>query len=282
MKRLCIWLLAISPLFAAIEFKVSPQQVALNESVNFSIILTGDDINKKLTIPDGILETNFTLIRRNPTTNRSTSIINGKVSTRFSWTFHFQARSIGKSQFPQQQVYLDGKKYTSKATDIVVTKESMRNRRNRSLVDDLYSRKGSKNTNETEIDIEAKTSKNSYYLGEEIPLDYRIYVRNLRINRGTLHQSYPAYDGFWVEEYQKKTQENIINKNGKNYDELVFNFKRLYPSRTGELSIKPAHFEIFVSASGFFSNWQKVIRNTKPIKLNILTFTNGKYAKRFF
>lgn len=268
MKRLTPLFLII-PLMglAQVTFEVSPREVAVNEVIQFTIKVENGTQGRQPSFKGGMDTGPFELRSRRPSTSTSMSFINGVSSSSESYIYNLYPTKEGKFIFPAQTVIYDGKTFTSQPTQITVTEQSRAVQRSR----DRFGRPRRSSSQEAEVFTELKTPKTEYYMGEPIPVEVVIYrTRNVRLSSQGSSMELPDFKDFWVEEGQGDTEERITRMNGKEYITFVASRKKLYPNRSGEIEIPAASFQLSVTAgNSFFADWQRVRRDTEPVKLNI-------------
>lgn len=261
--------------FAQVTFEISPREVAINEVVQFTIRVENGRQGRQPSFTNGMDPGSFELLSRRPNSSTSMSFINGVSNTTQSFSYNLRPTREGKIIFPAQTVVYDGKTYKSQPAQITVTAEQRRVQQSR----DRFGRR--RQSREAEVFAALNVPKSDYYMGEPIPVEVVIYrTPNLRLSNQGSSMELPDFKDFWVEDGQGDTQESVKRVDGKEYIAFVAARKRLYPNLSGEIEIPPAAFQLSVSVgSGFFADWQRVRRDTEPVKLNIKPLPqNGRPA----
>jgi hypothetical protein len=268
--------------FSQVSFEISPREVPLNRNLIFKVIIEGGN-SRTPTFPGGLKSQSFKLISRSPNTSSSTTIVNGKMSSKKEFTYFFQPRKMGSYVFEKQTVNIDGKTYTSPQVKIQVTKaetriqSAQRQRRRSSIFDDFFNsspfdrQPRSRSARDPEIFAEVYTPKKTYYQGEAIPIEVRLIFYGVDILSQGSRMDWPQMTDFWIEENNSPNQNGTrVERGGKYYNASVVGKRTVYANKSGQLSIDPVTFELRVSTGGFFGDQQQVHRESKPIKLNIL------------
>lgn len=97
-----------------------------------------------------------------------------------------------------------------------------------------------------EVFLQSDISGRSFYEGEEIAVNVRLYVQeNYAWRQGMLPLSSPSYVGFWHERGPDGIQydDTVIVKNGKRYIGSTLLREFLFASRTGQLTIPAFDYE---------------------------------------
>ena len=260
---------------AQVSFEVSPREVAINQVVQFTIRVDNGVQGRQPSFTNGIDTGPFELLSRRPNTSTSMSFVNGASSTTQSFSYNLRPTRQGKLIFPEQTVVYGGKTYKSDPFQITVTQEDRRVQQPRNR----FGRRDQ--TRNAEVFTELRVPKTDFYMGEPIPVEVVIYrTPNLRMSNQGSSMELPDFQDFWVEDGQGDSQESVKRVDGKEFIAFVAARKRLYPNRSGEIEIPPATFQLSVSVgNGFFADWQRVQRDTEPVKLNIKPLPqNGKPA----
>jgi len=260
---------------AQVQFEVTPRTLPLNRQLSFSIIVEGNP-SRNPSFPKGLQSEHFQLLSSSAQTSFSTTIINGKVSSKKEFTYAFRAQKKGTFQFEPQEVNIDGKIYRSQPVSIeVVDAETQidQGRRRNSIFDDFFQspfETRRRSSRQPEIFAEMSVPKTTYYVGEAIPVDMHLFFYAVTINPRGSSLDWPTLTDFWIEDVELGDQRmQRVERNGNTYNASLVDRKLLYANRDGKLTIDPAVFDLVVSTGGFM-NEQKVRRETKPLELEIL------------
>ena len=173
-------------------------------------------------------------------TQSSTNIINGKVTSSSSITFTYilMADKEGDYSIPGASVVADGNPYVSNSVKIKV------------LPPDQTQNQGSASRNQTsnsqisnkELFITATASKTNVYEQEAFLLTYKIYTQ---VNLTGLRGDMPDLKGFHTQEVElpRQKQWTLEHYNGRNYTTTVYSQYVLFPQQSGKLEIPSITFE---------------------------------------
>jgi len=269
------WLLAASTGLAQVSFNVAPRVVAVNEYVQFQVVVEGQggDIPH---FANGFVGNDFKLVRSSPDQQTNMTMINGKVSHKKVYTFYLQPQREGDLVLQPQTVTMDGRNYQSPKVDIEVGAEdtSVNNRRRRSdPFGDFFNRRRrqQKTDDKSEIFTKAEVPKNTYYVGEPIPYTLAIYrTPGVEISNTGSNLELPDFDHFWSEEIESRQDPVRVRRDGKIMEMITVDKRQLFASKTGRLTIAPAQFRLTVAVGrGFFADWQTVTRNSNQVDLTV-------------
>ena len=173
-------------------------------------------------------------------TQSSTNIINGKVTSSSSITFTYilMADKEGDYSIPGATVVADGNPYVSNSVKIKV------------LPPDQTQNQGSASRNQAsnsqisnkELFITATASKTNVYEQEAFLLTYKIYTQ---VNLTGLRGDMPDLKGFHTQEVElpRQKQWTLERYNGRNYNTTVYSQYVLFPQQSGKLEIPSITFE---------------------------------------
>ncbi len=249
MKRLAfisLILLTISQLQAQVSFKtrVSKNKLSTDERLRVSFIITARTANIK--------QRNFTPPAFNgfykimgPSTSQEVSIINGDVSSSFTYSYILQPAKTGKLTIGPASVNIGEKTYKTQPVTITVIKG------NEEPNYPTTSPNTPKNNNITvngKVDkalLIAEVTKNNPYVNEAVGLTYKLYIPR---NYGVVNYNetaQPQFNGFWAQDVSKKISGPFQGEvNGKPYIYYVLRKKLLFPQHSGKLTVKPLTLEI--------------------------------------
>ena len=256
---------------------VNKNVVGLNENFSYSIEVSG----KSTSLPDPIAPSfDQFYVLSGPNTSTNIQWINGRMSASKVFSYYLQPKKTGKLVIPPARVQYKGKEYKSNAITITVRPQSSRPQV--APKRKTPRRTTSKDLLGQSIYLKTVVSKRKAYVGEEIIVKYRLYFR---VNvRGYDFQKLPSFPGFWVEDFQMRSQPNIENEivNGLNYNVATIRKVALFPTQSGELTLQP--ISVVVEAQvrrrstsifdSFFDDpFGNVVQKTissKPIKIQVL------------
>lgn len=241
---------------ASFVASVDKTKITLEDSINLSLTASGGTASE----PDIPETKGLEFIPRG--TSSQMQITNGSFSSSESFNYQVNPKATGKLIIPSITTEIDGKKYTTQAITIEVN-ESIQ-------------RKDIDTSKNTFVSVHVNNKKP--YVNEQVIYTFRFFTK---VQTDLNEIKYPDFKGFFVEDInnaKKETYEQIIN--GEKYLVLEVN-KALYPTKSGEIVIKPLDFFVEVlyqddSMGGIFSTTRKEVENfkTKAIKLDIQPLPN--------
>lgn len=162
-----------------------------------------------------------------PSYSSQTSIINGSVTRSSSVTYVLQPKSIGIVQIGQATATINGKKYTSQAISIEVTKA------------ESASGLSSMSNKGEEVFVQIEVDQKEPYIGQQVILDYVIYSR-ISVNSFNFN-SESKYTGIYVKPF-KNFDAGVKTRtiNGYQYRRQIMRRLALFPQQSGNILIEPA------------------------------------------
>jgi len=255
---------------------VDAQKIGLDDSVVFTVTMKG--INNP-SQPDLSKLRDFKIVQ----SSRSSEFkfINGSSSSYIHFSYYLMPMKIGKLEIPSIIYSYRGKNYSTPKFLIEVVDGSVKPRSNRRRSVDPFAgfdedfspffSQGRNKPESIDIKVKANVSKKSVFKGEQLVYTVKLYTRNRVESVNMLSKQ--SFAGFWQEWYQVK--ESIESKteyiDNKKYNVYEIRKAVLFPNESGLLTIPPVRFEMRLGLSAFsmFSNGGRVIRSTKPIKINV-------------
>ncbi len=162
-----------------------------------------------------------------PSYSSQTSIINGSVSRSSSVTYILQPQNTGTFQIGSATATVSGKKYTSQAITIEVTKA------------EATSGLSSRTQKGEEVFVQMEVDQKEPYVGQQVILDYVIYSR-ISVNSFNFN-SESKYIGIYVKpfkNYDAGVRTRTIN--GYQYRRQIMRRLALFPQQSGNILIEPA------------------------------------------
>ena len=234
--------------FAAdgVEFKASaPAQVIAGRP--FQLTYSVNQRAKDLRAPEF---TDFEYIA-GPYTSQSssTSFVNGKRTSSYTltYTYTLKAEKDGTYTIPPATIKVDGDQYTSNGVRITVLPPD-----NVSASSSAVSKSAngtsqqSESTNVSAENIFMRTlvSKTKVHEQEAILLTYKLYFAGVDVAQFTNNTRLPEFKGFLKQDLEiGEIQTELEHYNGRNYQTAVLYRALLFPQRSGDIKIDPAHFE---------------------------------------
>lgn len=248
-------LLLIGYLFSAVALLA---QVSFTASTNAKQVTTYSYFEVKFVLnnarPEAFTPPSFSGLEviSGPSRSTSTTIINGVYSSESSFGFVLQAEKAGKITIGSATVKVDGKTLRTEPLTIeVVDGKKM-------------DKKGGK---AEEIFLAAEIPVKEIYVGQQIPLDYKIYTLTDINSFNILTES--DYQGFYAEDV-RRFESSIVSEviNGKQYTTKVLKRLALFPQQTGQLIIEPMRMQLGIS-QGAPSNPRDFFFSPELIRLDV-------------
>lgn len=254
-----------------------PNHIIAERPFKVEFVVNASAKNIQLSTPEGL----ELLYGPAITSSSNMSIINGKRSSSRNtiFTYTFMAEQEGNYVIPEASVEVDGATYRTSARRIKVFSPDV-------VADDTPAETSS--ISGDDLYIVAIPSKQRAYEQEAITINYKLYSR--LENPQFTNFTFPDYEGFaqYVQNNGSNLQFQAEQVNGKLYYTVIFHSVVLYPQRAGQLTIKPAEFEMLVNMpisnpqrsifDAFFDNFQQVSKliRTKPITINVRALPTPK------
>ncbi len=181
-----------------------------------------------------------------PSSSRSTSIVNGKVtkSVNYTYTYVVQANAEGTATVHPASVVVDDKTYSTSPVTIAVVDESSTESQ-ASSQSNAQSAAPTNKIGKNDLFIAVHLDKTKVYKGEPIRATLKLYTR-VQLN-GVEGSRFPTFNGFWKQELKNDHHTwQSEAYNGKVYNTHILNEFLLFPQQTGTLKIEP--FELTVAA----------------------------------
>ena len=173
-------------------------------------------------------------------TQSSTNIINGKVTSSSSITFTYilMADKEGDYSIPGASVVADGNPYVSNSVKIKVLPPDQ----TQNQVSASRNQASNSQISNKELFITATASKTNVYEQEAFLLTYKIYTQ---VNLTGLRGDMPDLKGFHTQEVElpRQKQWTLEHYNGRNYNTTVYSQYVLFPQQSGKLEIPSITFE---------------------------------------
>ena len=177
-------------------------------------------------------------------TQSSTQIINGKVSSSQSVTFTYilMANKEGTFTIPGASILADGESLTSNSVTIKVLPPDKGSSGNGGQAAAASSTAASGKISSSDLFITATASKTNVYEQEAVLLTYKVYTLvDLRSLRGDM----PDMKDFHTQEIDlpRQKQFTLEHYHGRNYNTTVWSQYVLFPQRSGKLEVPSITFE---------------------------------------
>jgi len=210
---------------------------------------------------------NFDYYGPSQSSSQSTSIINGRISSKSEYTFTYilSAKKEGKFNIGSAVVKVDGKTYNSNAITIEVGKSNSQtaNNQNNSNV---------KADGNKDLFVSVNLDKNSAFQGECIVATIVVYTKLNLVGFDPNEMKFPKFDGFWSQELETSGNISLQRQTvgGTVYNAGTMKKYLLFPQRSGDINIESATVGCIVRVNtgqnSFF--WGPVTQDVKKVAVS--------------
>jgi hypothetical protein len=199
-----------------------------------------------------------------PSRSFQQTIVNGKADAFESYTYTLLAEKIGNFTLQPATIKVNGKTYKSNPVSIKVL-EPLK-------TEDL---RGEGIGDGESVFVLAELSVDTAYPGQQVLLDYKLYTK-IAIDRYEFRVS-PEFKDFYNQEInllKRSTQK--VDIAGNIYNAQLLRRVALFPQRSGQFTIDPAHILLMVPQgrnqrrSFFFNNYETKFVQTTPLKIEVV------------
>lgn len=171
-----------------------------------------------------------------PSQSMSTSIINGVRSSEMSYTYMLQPTKVGKQTIGRASVTVGNKTYRTDLLNIEVVES-------KNPIGNIAG------TTDEQVFLRAEIEEEVVYIGQQIPLNYRIYTLKNINSYNILQES--EYQGFYAEDL-RRFNAGVIREdiNGEEYTTKILKRIALFPQQTGTITIDPMQMQVGVAKGG--------------------------------
>lgn len=212
----------------------------------------------------------------------STSFVNGTRTSSFTMTYTYtlMGSKEGTYTIPPATIKVDGTQYTSNGVRITVLPPDQPASQNSSA---NANQQRTSNTQQTssqgDIFVRTVVTKSKVHEQEALLLTYKLYFVGVDVAQFTNNTRIPEFKGFLKQELEiGEIQTELEHYNGRNYQTAVLYRALLFPQRSGEIKIDPAHFEAVLRVQNraqvrsifddFFNSYTTAV---KPLEANGVT-----------
>jgi len=246
---------------------VSETSVYTGERINLTIKVSGSFSN--VSRPELPEFKGLRLLSNNPSTSRQFSIVNGKASTSYAYSYYLIAEEKGEVKIPEVTINIDGENYRTDPISI-------------NILDRNAAAQKSTSGNRPDIYVQLESSDTQPVTGQQLIIDVNLFFKDgLEVNS---YQPVPGWkaEGFWKEELEnsERPQAQTVIIDGIRFRKARLLQFALFPTKTGDLTISP--YEIIVSVrssssndrlssffGGFGSNQREMKLRSDPIAINV-------------
>lgn len=246
---------------------IAGAQVSFEASANAKKILLNSDFEVTFTLKNArAARSDFEFpsfrafnVVSGPNQMQRTQIINGEISSTLSYSFILTPRKLGTYEIASASVKAEGKTLKTKTLRIEVVEGGQAN-------EDL-----------ADVFLKASTPVEEVYLGQQIPLDYKIFTTTDINSFKILAES--EYQGFYAEELRRYNA-NVVKEvvGDMQYSTKIMRRIALFPQQTGKMIIDPMTMQLGIVEGGarnprdffFQPNMRRLNINSEPLALNVL------------
>ena len=229
-------LLAVLSFGQNFQTQVSSTQIAEGDRLKVSYALDGSGQNFRAPKFNG-----FQTIS-GPNQSSSMSWVNGKMSSKISYSFILVALKQGTYTIPGAKITVDGKELTSNNVSVKVVKGSPP----QTSTNSNSNTKAPSNEIKENLFIKVFADKRKAYVGEQIIVTYKVYTRLNIVNNGI--NKLPDFNGFWAQDIESPQIGRLeqTSVNGVAFNVATIKKSVLIPQRTGKLEIDPLIMDVVV------------------------------------
>lgn len=236
MKRLIFFLfLLVSSYSFADEVKVVGEADSeVSAGARFKLRYTVNAAASDIILPD--LKDFDILMGPSQSTSQGTTIVNGKVSTRYEVVFYYvlRAKAEGEYTIEPATVVSDGKRYKSNPVKVKVLRAGVApsgqpQNNNQAQAKDIF--------------IRQSCSKSSPYVGEPITVTLKLYTR-VHVERIANWQRPSFADFFSVNDEQDNGKHTVEVVDGRQYNVVEIMASTVIPSKAGKLKVEASSLDV--------------------------------------
>jgi len=293
---LALWLVGAAGAHAQtvrVQAFVSESTIGTEEILAYNIQIENAS-SSDVARPEAPRTEGLTLLQTAPSTQMSTSVINGQLSQSVSFEWRYRPSREGPARIGETAVVVKGQTYRTAPIAVTIIPQSQRpatarrNARTR-LIDPFNpptttpdDTPPAASIGKDDIFIRVIPSASSVYQSEQIHIEYQLYFREgMQLRQSRLADSWDA-EGFWREELdveRRPIPQTVVEK-GLRYNTIVLKRVAVFPTRAGTLQIDPLKIEAeaFVPTRSsnpfdqFFSfspRSEPVVVSSPPITINV-------------
>ena len=236
------------------EAETDTREVVLGSAFEVSFTLK-DAQGARFVAPDF---SNFKVVS-GPSEMRGMTIINGRSTTRQSWSFELEPKRTGNFSIGSASITVNGKTLTTNTLAIKVVPARDRSNVNvpPGATDNLF--------------IAGELDRENACPGQQVTWRIKLYTQ-LSIEGADIIEL-PDFEGFYSKEKRRfDTRVTYQTIRGKRYAVKVLHEEALFPLEAGELTVGPAKVRIGVEQPGRFGSFlipKPVLFQTQPIALKV-------------
>jgi len=197
------------------------------------------------------------VVASGPSRSQSTTIVNGEVSRKMSFTYTLKPRRKGIFNIGSAFIKVDGETYKTKALRIEVVESKAGEGQGR------------------EVFLKAVPSVPQAYVGQQVLVDYKIYTSVDIDSYNVLEEG--DYQGFFAQDVRRfdgRLMREVID--GQQYTTKIIKRVALFPQQAGALTVAPLELQLGIvknsaGSDGFFFNRQmrRLSVSSDPLTINV-------------
>lgn len=244
MNKLIFFILIFNAAVFSQNFTASVSKNPVVQGENFRVVFS---LNAQGTEFEAPSFSGFTVVG-GPSQSTSTSIINGKMSMKQSWTYVLRASNRGEFFIGPATVKSDGKTVKSNRIKVKVSEPSQaeKQRRKAEAQKEKQLQDQAEKVISDNLYMKIKISKSKAAIGEQILATYELYANeDLNIVQLDLNDL-PNFNGFWTQEFDQEPRWERTIENGVRFKKAVIKQVLLYPQQSGKLTLDPMTWDAVV------------------------------------
>jgi len=272
---------SISAQNVKVSSSVDKTQIFLNDVVTFTVTVSGSGI--KSVKPAGLnIGNSWRIQNTSKSTSQNIQIVGGRMqaSKNFNYIFYLSPMKNGTLTIPSVDVYVNGRKYTTKPIKIKVA-ASTRGKPSSGRTTQIPSSQQPKVDSDDNIFLSVITDKKTVYEGEQINVDFMLYsayrIENVNYEKDA------EFKNFWIEPLYQASQlvPETVSFKGKRFSRFLLQTIAAFPLRTGTLTIEPMVLNTIIRypSRGFFDFGRRATFSVKSNRISIKVLplpTKGK------
>ncbi len=263
--------LSLSAQDVRVSSSVDKTQIFLNDVVTFTVTVSGSGI--KSVKPASLdIGNSWRIQNTSKSTSQNIQIVGGRMqaSKNFNYIFYLSPMKNGTLIIPSVDVYVNGKKYTTKPIKIKVA-ASTRGKPSSGQTTQIPSSQQPKVESDVNIFLSVITDKKSVYEGEQINVDFMLYsayrIENVNYEKDA------EFKNFWIEPLYQASQlvPETVSFKGRRFSRFLLQTIAAFPLRTGTLTIEPMVLNTIIRypSRGFFDFGRRATFSVKSNRISI-------------
>ncbi len=235
----------------SVAASVNATEVGDQEALTLTVTINGSD-GTGVKVPDPPETEGLALVQRTPGTRRNVSIVNGRVTQSFGFSWVLRPISEGRARILPMDITVGTDTLRTEPIEITVVPQSQRPARRPSSQDpfSLFQQPAPDPEpppapSDRDIFIQVVPASATVWQHEQLVVDYQLFFREgIQLRQSRLTDSWDA-NGFWREEMDVDTRPvpRTAIRNGLRYNVITLKRAAVFPTRSGSLTIDPLRIE---------------------------------------